>query len=288
MQNGAFKTLKFIARQNFKKLSLTFCIVLAENGLFLIYPILAGIAINAVVSGDILLALSYSVMVFLGWGLGAIRRRVDTQVFTKIYADLVVKVIMSEKSANQDSSTIIARANLSREFVNFFEQHFPIFFTSVVSIFGSAIMLLFIEFYVGALAFLVLILFAFALPKYIAKNDHLYLKLNNQLEKEADRIKYADKGTLSRHYNLLSILRVKISNREAMSFFIIGTSAALLFSVAIFLLTLNKADAGHIYSVLTYLWTLAISLDDAPSLIEEYSKLKDIGKRINSELSNDV
>ncbi|WP_249932520.1 ABC transporter six-transmembrane domain-containing protein [Campylobacter mucosalis] len=136
MQNGAFKTLKFIARQNFKKLSLTFCIVLAENGLFLIYPILAGIAINAVVSGDILLALSYSVMVFLGWGLGAIRRRVDTQVFTKIYADLVVKVIMSEKSANQDSSTIIARANLSREFVNFFEQHFPIFFTSVVSIFG--------------------------------------------------------------------------------------------------------------------------------------------------------
>ncbi|KEA46117.1 hypothetical protein CR66_02595 [Campylobacter mucosalis] len=75
-------------------------------------------------------------MVFLGWGLGAIRRLVGTQVFTKIYADLVVKVIMSEKSANQDSSTIIARANLSREFVNFFEQHFPIFFTSVVSIFG--------------------------------------------------------------------------------------------------------------------------------------------------------
>ncbi|WP_249932526.1 hypothetical protein [Campylobacter mucosalis] len=58
--------------------------------------------------------------------------------------------------------------------------------------------------------------------------------------------------------------------------------------MAIFLLTSNKADAGHIYSVLTYLWTLAISLDDAPSLIEEYSKLKDIGKRINSELSNDV
>ena len=30
--------------------------------------------------------------------------------------------------------------------------------------------------------------------------------------------------------------------------------------------------------------TFAISLDDAPSLIEEFSQLKDIGKRVNVEL----
>ena len=120
-----------------------------ENGLFLVYPVLAGIAINAIVAGDTLLALSYSCMVFVGWGLGSIRRRVDTQVFTRIYAGLAVSVIMNEKRAAKDESAVIARANLSREFVDFFEQHFPVFFTSVVSIFGSAIMLLFIEFYVG-------------------------------------------------------------------------------------------------------------------------------------------
>uniref|UniRef100_UPI0026283210 ABC transporter six-transmembrane domain-containing protein n=1 Tax=uncultured Campylobacter sp. TaxID=218934 RepID=UPI0026283210 len=92
MQNSAFKTLTLIAKKNFKKLFLTFSLVLAENGLFLIYPVLAGIAINAIVAGDTLLALSYSCMVFVGWGLGSIRRRVDTQVFTRIYAGLAVSV----------------------------------------------------------------------------------------------------------------------------------------------------------------------------------------------------
>ncbi len=73
-----------------------------------------------------------------------------------------------------------------------------------------------------------------------------------------------------------------------MSFFIIGTSAAAIFSLAIFLLSSNHANAGHIYSVLTYLWTFAISLDDAPRLIEEFSKLKDIGKRVNIELECEI
>ena len=288
MQNSAFKTLTLIAKKNFKKLFLTFSLVLAENGLFLIYPVLAGIAINAIVAGDTLLALSYSCMVFVGWGLGSIRRRVVTQVFTRIYAGLAVSVIMNEKRAAKDESAVIARANLSREFVDFFEQHFPVFFTSVVSIFGSAIILLFIEFYVGLAVFALLAVFGILLPKYIAKNDRLYLKLNNQLEHEAGRISAGDERTLNRHYDVLSKLRIHISNREAMSFFIIGASAAAIFSLAIFLLSSKQANAGHIYSVLTYLWTFAISPSDAPRLIEEFSKLKDIGKRVNVELEGDL
>ncbi|QKF92749.1 ABC transporter six-transmembrane domain-containing protein [Campylobacter sp. CCUG 57310] len=284
MKNSAFKTLKLIAKQNFKKLFLAFSLVLAENGLFLIYPLLAGIAINAIIEGKVLLALTYSLMVFIGWGIGAARRRIDTQVFTKIYADLAVKVIMNEKAESKDDSVIIARANLSREFVDFFEQHFPMLFTSAVSIFGSVVMLFFIEFYVGLATFIVIVIFAILLPRYISKNDKLYLRLNNQIEKEVSRIKEARENKLKRHYNLLSLLRVRISNREAMSFLIIGISAAVLFGLAIITLANDKATAGHIYSVITYLWTFAISLDDAPNLIEQFSKLKDIGKRVNTQI----
>ena len=93
---------------------------------------------------------------------------------------------------------------------------------------------------------------------------------------------------LKRHYDLLSMIRIKISNREATSFFIIGLVGALLVGVAIVLLSLNKASAGHIYSVLTYLWIMLNSLDDAPRLAQEFSKLKDISKRVNVELSKDI
>lgn len=32
----------------------------------------------------------------------------------------------------------------------------------------------------------------------------------------------------------------------------------------------------------------AIALDDAPRLVEEFSKLKDIGKRVNIELEGEI
>ena len=142
LRNNAFKTLKSIAAEHNKKLFLTFTFVLAQNGLFLAYPIFAGFAINAIMQGNTLNALIYALFVLVAWLVGAIRRRVDTQVFANIYAKLAVNVIMNEKQNAKDDSAIIARVALSREFVNFFETHFPMFFTSVISIIGSAFMLI--------------------------------------------------------------------------------------------------------------------------------------------------
>lgn len=288
MKSNLFRTLKLIASQNIKKIAITFSLVLAENGLILVYPIIAGIAINAIVAGDTALAMLYAGVILVGWSIGAARRRVDTAVFTKIYGDLAVKVIMNEKSRHQDNSTIIARATLTREVVNFFELHFPILFTSLISICGSAFMLLFVEIYIGLSVFAILIIIAIFLPKYIAKNDRLYLKLNNQIEKEAARITIGSLVGLKKHYNILSFIRVKISNREASSYFIIGIIGTVLFGFATILLSSQNATPGHIYAVLTYLWTILISLDDAPRLVEEFSKLKDITHRINIELENNI
>lgn len=283
LQNNAFKTLKSIATEHNKKLILTFTLVLAENGLFLAYPIFAGFAINAIMQGNTLNALIYALFVLIAWFVGAIRRRVDTQVFANIYAKLAVNVIMNEKQNAKDDSAIIARVALSREFVNFFETHFPMFFTSVISIIGSAFMLIFVEPKVAVACFVVMTFFLIFLPRYIKKNDDLYLRLNDRLEKEAKVIGAFNKSTLNRHYDVVSKLRIAISNREAMSYFIIGISASLLFLVAIIVLSSQQTNAGNIYSVMTYIWNFVISLDDSPKLIEEFSNLKDIGKRIDAE-----
>ena len=283
MQNNAFKTLKSIATEHNKKLILTFAFVLAENGLFLAYPIFAGFAINAIMQGNTLNALIYALFVLVAWLVGAIRRRVDTQVFANIYAKLAVNVIMNEKQNAKDDSAIIARVALSREFVNFFETHFPMFFTSVISIIGSAFMLIFVEPKVAVACFTVMTFFLIFLPRYIKKNDDLYLRLNDRLEKEAKVIGAFNKSTLNRHYDVVSKFRIAISNREAMSYFIIGISASLLFLVAIIVLSSQQTNAGHIYSVMTYIWNFVISLDDSPKLIEEFSNLKDIGKRIDAQ-----
>ena len=284
LEPNVFATLKSIAVQHKKRLSITFSLVMAENLLLLLYPLVGSFAVNAVLQGNLVSALTYAVMVLIIWAVGSARRAVDTRAFTRIYSELAVPVIVNQRLKGFDTSTTTARVALSREFVNFFEQHLPILITSLFSIIGAVVMLLLIEFWSGVVALLIVLGFGLILPKFIKANDNLYFKLNNRLEKEVDCVERANQYELIKHYRLVERLRILISNREAVSFLCIGIAMCVLFGVTLTVLTLTKGvTAGHIYAVITYLWTFAISLDDMPRLVEELSKLKDIGKRVEVE-----
>ena len=280
---SALQTLKMLGRRHRKKLLLTFLLVIAENVMYLLYPLLAGFAINAMLSGRALHAMLYAGMVFIMWAIGAARRSVDTRTFARIYAELAVPVILTQRSENQGASTIAARVTLSREFVDFFEKHLPVLITSVASITGAAVMLLAIEFWTGIACIAILVFFGGFLPGFTRKNEALFVRLNNRLEKEVGFVSTATAPALTKHYGVLAGLRIRLSDREAMGYLSIGCVTALLFAMAILYMTLNGIhDAGHIYSVMTYMWMFAMSLDDGPQLLEKYSQLKDIGRRVNT------
>ncbi|MBE5683733.1 ABC transporter six-transmembrane domain-containing protein [Pantoea agglomerans] len=280
---SAILTLKMLGRRHSRKLFLTLLLVVAENVMYLLYPLLAGFAINAILSGRTWHAVLYAVMVFIMWAIGAARRSVDTRTFARIYAGLAVPVIVAQRSENQSASTIAARVALSREFVDFFEKHLPVLITSLASMTGAAVMLLAIEFWTGAGCLAILLFFACFLPGFTRKNDVLFGRLNNRLEKEVSFVSNANAASLDRHYSVLASLRIRLSDREAWGYLAIGSVAALLFAVTIAVMS-NRGgtNAGHIYSVMTYMWMFAMSLDDGPQLLEKYSQLKDIGRRVNT------
>ncbi|MEN4568702.1 ABC transporter six-transmembrane domain-containing protein [Pantoea agglomerans] len=280
---SAILTLKMLGRRHSRKLFLTLLLVVAENVMYLLYPLLAGFAINAILSGRTWHAVLYAVMVFTMWAIGAARRSVDTRTFARIYAGLAVPVIVAQRNENQSASTIAARVALSREFVDFFEKHLPVLITSLASMTGAAVMLLAIEFWTGAGCLAILLFFACFLPGFTRKNDVLFGRLNNRLEKEVSFVSNANAASLDRHYGVLASLRIRLSDREAWGYLAIGSVAALLFAVTIVVMS-NRGgtNAGHIYSVMTYMWMFAMSLDDGPQLLEKYSQLKDISRRVNT------
>lgn len=278
-----WQALKHLARHNQKRLLFTFGLVATENILYLTYPLFSAFAIDAMVRGEVYKALLYSVFVLIVWGLGALRRSVDTRVFAKMYADLTVPVIVRQRAQGTDTSAISARVMLSRELVNFFEIHLPTLIMSSFSLLGAGVMLLMLEFWAGVSAMAVLLAFGLMLPRYAQINDGLYARLNNRLEKEVYLIEGASNQQLQRHYQHTARLRVRLSNREALGFLWIGVAMSVVFGTAVVQLSSRTVSVGHIYAVMTYLWTFAIALDDAPRLLEEFSKLKDIGKRVNVE-----
>jgi hypothetical protein len=266
------------------KLAFTFSLIGLENVLLLIYPLFGGFAINAIVEGNLMLGLSYAVVVLMFWLIGAARRAVDTQVFTRIYADLAVAVAMTQRSQGESVSTAAARVVLAREFVDFFEKHVPILATSIVSVFGAVGMLLLIEPWVGVATGAALLLAVFWVPGFAARNETLHTRVNNRLEREIDLVAKVGQSSLQRHYLLLSRLRIRLSNREAMAYLAIGLVAAGLFGLTIALLAgAPNVQAGHIYAVMTYLWTFVTSLDEAPALVDQIARLKEIGRRVGVE-----
>ena len=276
-----WKMLKHIGKTHRKRLIATFSLVGLENLLMLIYPVFGGWAINAVIEGNVWQAMLYGLVVLLMWLVGSTRRVADTRTFTRIYTEIAVPVVLEQRQREIPHSAVTARVALSREFVSFFEEHLPIAATSLVSIFGACIMLLGLEFWVGVLAVGILALFLWLLPRFAAISENLYFHLNNCLERDNHFIQKGNERQLYQHYGLVARLRVLISNREASGYLCIGVAMSILFGFAFVHMTLKGfGNAGHIYSVSTYLWMFAMSLDDVPRLVEQYSNLKDIGQRV--------
>lgn len=286
-QQSASQTLKAIAKAYPGKLFCTLSLVALENALLLAYPLFAGFAVDSILRGDASSALFYAAVVMAFWVVGAARRALDTRTFTRIYADLAVPVILNQRLQNHSTSKAAARVVLARDFVDFFEKHVPVIATALVSIVGAAAMLLVIEPRVGLACFAALLLCIILLPRFARRNEQLHERLNNRLEKEIGLVEKVGAQTLRRHYQLLSRLRIWLSDREAVAYLFLGALAALLFIVAISQLALSPAvKAGHVYAVMTYLWTFASSLDEAPGMVDQLARLKDIGKRVDPGLGN--
>lgn len=284
-----WKMLKHIGQIHRRKLITTFSLVGLDNLLLLVYPVFGGWAINAVMEGNVWQAMLYGVVVLLMWIIGAARRAADTRTFTQIYTEIAVPVVLEQRKREVPHSAITARVALSREFVSFFEEHLPIAATSLVSIFGACMMLLILEFWVGVLAIAILALFLWLLPRFAAISENLYFRLNNRLERDNHLIRDGNERQLYRHYGWVAKLRVLISNREALGYLTIGMAMSVLFGFAFIHMTLKGyGSAGHIYSVSTYLWMFAMSLDDVPRLVEQYSNLKDIGQRVELSEENNL
>jgi len=279
----ASQTLKALFKAHYCRLTLALGLVVAENVLMLVHPLCAGFAVDALLRDDIHSALIYAGIVLSFWVFGALRRIADTRIFTSIYAKLAVPVILAQRTRQQSLSATAARAVLARELVDFFEKQVPTIATTVVSLFGAIGMLVFLEARVGLACLAMLTVFGTLLPYFASRSEVLHRRLNNRLEREVGLVgRQVSRPALMRHYQMLSRLRVALSDREAIAYLSVGSAATLLFAFAIAELSRKEGlSAGHIYSVMAYLWAFVGSVDEAASMVDQMARLKDIGKRID-------
>ena len=273
-------TLKGLFRKHRGKMLLTYTLFNVENLLRLAQPAALGWAINDLLQSQwlgvwILVAQHLSHMV-----IGSARKMYDTRAFTSIYSELATNVITDQKEQQEAVSRIAARSAMSREYVDFFERYVPMMIRSGYYIIGALLMLGLYDpwliAYCGGLIVPAMILNSY----YSRKTLKLSTGLHDQLEHEVDIIKDGSDADVREHFDKAASWRVRLSDAEAINFslmelFILGVMIACLIRFC----SQGAPEAGDIFAVFRYVLMFMMGMDSVPRLVEQMSRLKDIGKR---------
>lgn len=262
------------------KLLLTYALFCVENLLMLAQPLVLGLAIN-----DLLQSSYRGLIIFLGQHLahlliGTLRQMYDTRAFTGITARLSADLVMDQRGREIPVSQVAARSALSRHYVEFFEREVPMVFRALFRVVGALALLAWYDPWLVPIC-LALIVPAWVLNKiYARKTLHLNGKLHDQLEREIDVIERGRTGEVQEHYRQVGRWRIRLSDWEAINFglmelFVMGLLLGTLLRVG-----LSAAAPGDIFAVFRYVMMFLMGLDSIPRLVEQLSRLRDVGRRL--------
>jgi len=278
---SAGRELGRLWRSHFAPLSLTYTLLLLENGLRLLQPFLLGWAVNDLLrqtsAGLWAFVVGHVAMMAVQFG----RQLYDTRVFSRMYAKRVSTLVIDQRNANVPTTRIAARAGLSRQFISFMEQQVPRLVSAVFSCVGGVAMLIFYDAWLVLACLLLAIPVAFLNLLFARSLKRVSGDLHDRWEEEVDQIRDGSDESIRRHYAHLSNCWIRMSDLEARTtgiseIFIVTLLAWSLIQVC----GLPEILPGDIFAVFRYLMMFVVGIDTVPRLVEQIARLRDISHRM--------
>ena len=274
-----------IFRHHRGRILITYVLFNLENILRLLQPFFIGLAINDLVSTPIryrgLTCLAVQHLLHLG--VGTARRMYDTRAFTHIYTELVTPLIVNQRQNDIDVSKVSARSVLSREYVDFFEQHIPMMIRAAYSVVGSLLMLGWYDWRLVPACLLLLIPATFLNRLYSRKTYQLSQQLHTVMENEVDVIERGEEDPVRRHFQLLASWRIRLSDAEAINFGFMELCILTMILATLVMICQPGTQAGDLFAVFRYLMMFIMGMDAIPRVVLQLSRLKEIGTRMPSD-----
>jgi ABC-type multidrug transport system fused ATPase/permease subunit len=268
------------------RISLTYALTFIEDLLELSYPWATGLAIDGLLDQNFWMAAPIIAAWILRSAIGLARQMYDTRLYTDVYNSIVTDTILRQRAAGIEATSVAARSAMSREFVTFFEKEVPVVVTSLIGVVGSAVILFYYDLVIGAVTA------ALFIPVYVMNRGYMRRSLlyneglNDQLEREVQLIEKVDEGAIRHHFEQVRCWRVKLSDAEAVNWTTIEVLSILVFIIVLVRATyLPNTETGDIFAILVYVWRLMENLDNVPQIVQQLTRLQDIGKRIEAGAS---
>ncbi len=258
----------------------TWGIVLVENVLLALIPLLIGLSIDGLLAGRLdELAMLGGVLVVLGI-ISVARRIYDTRVYSTIRLHLGFS--LHHRNADMRVSAHNARLGMSRELVDFLEKDVPELITAMVQVLISLTVLTIFDQRLGLSAAIVFVAMV-AFYAFFHRTFYRYnASLNERHERQVDILDGGSKLGVFRHLRGLRGIEVSVSDTEA---YLYGGMFLMQIAFVIFNLyigaQLPAVTAGMIFSIATYSWEYVEAALRLPMALQSWSRLSEITKRIN-------
>jgi ABC-type multidrug transport system fused ATPase/permease subunit len=281
-----------IVRQFKRGISIALALVVIENVAWIVEPTLFGNVIDGMIEAASSEGRNTAIVPLIIWvgvflinsSVGALRRSVDQRIYLRMFTEIATSVATLAGEHHLSISKTAARAQLSREYITFFQYRVPEIGEQLISIGGALIGLAFFDNRI-ALACLVVIAPLIVINKvYNRKVISLQATLHDSFEETYDVFSTRDPGRVREYFSGLAHSQQKIANWGALSFGFMRLFLLGIFLVVMYIaIDLDEFTTGNIYSIVAYLWTFVTSSEYLPELLESWTSLQDISRRLRSE-----
>ncbi len=275
------KFLINIFKNNKCSLLTIYVYMLVAHSIFLCEPYIIGKTIDGLIHKDYMwVYVLIGVEVFANFFI--YRRMVfDTKVYTKIYNNLVVEYLESDKTS--DNSSKIARTEMAQNIINFMENDVQYIIMSIVSIIGSLFFILFEHVLTGFIVFFAFIPISFVVYVLYKKIAQAIRLSNSHYERKIDIINSGDDISINQFLNRRRELVIFNSTLQAKNWVSMNVIKATFLIICLIVFTHSKINLtqGQAIAMYSYINQFLISLMSIPIAVEIYSRVKDIIKRIS-------
>ena len=278
-------------------IALILLFVFVENVSFIIEPTFFGKLLDSLIEHfydhekvDYLLPLFIWIGVYLINVVGGtLHRLFNGNIYSRMYADMAIKVVNESNSRGHNTSKTLVRAELVKEYIVFFKERLPEIMWQLTATAGAIIALFFYDYRIGIVALVVTLPIAFINNLNRKSVTLLQKEVHDNQEELFQLMESKDTARISEFYTNTISPKARIAKWSAFSY---GSSKVLLviiFIVVLFIcVDVDKFTTGKIYSIVSYLWTFIASTDYLPELMESAAAIKDLNNRFSQDEKTDA
>ncbi len=271
--------IKDILSEHRWKLSITMTLILLESGLFILFPLFIGRAIDGAIAGGSGGAVQLGILGLVALVVGACRRFFDSRLYARIFRRFGLRLMSNIEDSS--SSVKTARLGMLKEVLEFMENTLPEIVANLIGLIGVALIIASLNttVFIGSIIVIILIFLIYTITS--GRTIRFNKQYNNVSEKQVSVIDQKDPEALGSHLKDTMKWNIKLSDLETVNFSL-SWILMMVFLVGSILIGIGDGIVkyGVLFSLIMYVFQYIESVLSLPLFYQSWLRLVEIRERL--------